>query len=277
MHESGVGFQPSTSQLTTVHRTRPAMGTLFEVLLRGDDEEHLAAVAEAILDEALRIERLLSRFDPRSEISRINRLAASEAVQVDRETAALLARCIDSFEQTAGAFDVSVGSGRAVERTPGQIPGIRFDRARRLVQFTAAGVQLDLGGIGKGYALDSAAQLLDEHHVEHALLHGGTSSVLARGLDADKQPWSVSLRHPVSGQGEQVQRLHDEALSCSAVSLQADVIDTMSGRPLTQPAGVAVIARTATDAEVLSTALLCVGRGSRERALLGSRATAIWL
>jgi FAD:protein FMN transferase len=276
MRDSGVGFQPATNQLT-VHRTRPAMGTLFEVLLRGDDEEHLAAVAEAILDEIQRIERLLSRFDARSEISRINRLAASQAVQVDREMAALLAQCIDAFQQTDGAFDVSVGSGRAAERTPGQIPGIRFDAARRLVQFTVASVQLDLGGIGKGYALDSAARLLDEHHVEHALLHGGTSSVLARGLDADEQPWSVSLRHPVSGQGERIQRLQDEALSCSAVSSQVDVIDPSVGLPLTERAGVAVLARTATEAEVLSTALLCLGKDASERALLGSRATAIWL
>jgi thiamine biosynthesis lipoprotein len=254
------------------------MGTLFEVLLRGEDEEHLAAVAEAILDEVQRIERLLSRFDPRSEISRINRLAASQSVLVDREMAALLGNCMDEFQQTNGAFDVSVGSGRAAgQRTPGQIPGMRFDPARRLVQFTAAGLQLDLGGIGKGYALDSAARLLDEHHVQHALLHGGTSSVLARGLDADERPWSVALRHTVSGQGERTVRLQDEALSCSAVSAQADVIDPILGRPLTQAAGVAVVARSAADAEVLSTALLCVGRGASEQALLGSRATAIWL
>ncbi len=284
MRESGVGFQPATNRFATVHRTRPAMGTLFEVLLHGDDDENLVAVAEAILDEVQRIERLLSRFDPRSEISRINRLAPSRSVLVDREMAGLLETCFGAREWTGGAFDITITS-RCRERPPWRSddppagfasPGISFDATRRMIGFTSSEIQLDLGGIGKGYALDCAAQLLDEHHVEHALLHGGTSSVLARGLDADERTWSVALRHPVSGQGERTVRLHDEALSCSAVDSQADVIEPSTGRPLTRPAGVAVIALTATEAEVLSTALLCMGQGANERELSGSCATAIW-
>src|SRR5262245_39811982 len=91
------GFQPA---IQSVRRTRPAMGTLFEVLLLGDDEEHLTAVADAVLDEVQRIERLLSRFDPRSEISRINRLAAAESLVVDCELAGLLAACFEARHWT---------------------------------------------------------------------------------------------------------------------------------------------------------------------------------
>lgn len=287
----GTAQRPFTTE--SVHRTRPAMGTLFEVLLRGDDEEHLAAVADAILDEVERIERLLSRFDPRSEISRINRLAGKEDVLVDQEVAALLARCFESWQWTKGAFDIAAGSRRGLpeftDRTavlgdsPFQaieVPGIAFNQVRRLVRFTEPEVEIDLGGVGKGYALDRATELLDEHYVEHALLHGGTSSVLARGHDQDGEAWRIHLRHPVTGEDAGVVRLKNEALSCSAVNDQADIINPATGVPVTGEAGVAVICPSATEAEVLSTALICMGRAKAELFLLlhcGTRATAVWL
>ena len=279
MRERGAGLQPAT-ELSIVHRTRPAMGTVFEVLLRGDDEEHLTAVADAILDEVQRIERLLSRFDPRSEVSRINWLAARAAVLMDHEVASLLTTCIDAHAWTGGAFDVTLGSGKSAQRVEEQIPGVEFDPPLRLIRFTAPAVQLDLGGIGKGYALDCAARLLDEHHVEHALLHGGTSSVLARGCGADDEPWRVALRHPLTGEEAGIQRLKDESLSCSAVNDQADVIDPAAGQPLKDPVAVAVIAPSATQAEVLSTTLLCMGRRMGERFVLRLATlsvTAVWL
>ena len=88
-----------------VHHARPAMATLFEVVLIGDDEEHLAAVAEAALDEITRVERLLSRHDPRSEVARLNREAASGEVLVDRELFELLQLCEVYHVMTGGYFD----------------------------------------------------------------------------------------------------------------------------------------------------------------------------
>jgi thiamine biosynthesis lipoprotein len=244
------------------------MGTLFEVLLRGEDEEHLTAVADAILDEVQRIEKLLSRFDPRSEISRINRLAAHGPVLVDREVADVLAACIDAWRWTEGAFDVTATSAwRTLPASAGfdhhqadagsvGHGGVALAPTRRTIEFTAPGTQLDLGGVGKGYALDCAARILDEHHVEHALLHGGTSSVLARGLDEEGEPWRVGFPAAMC----ETITLCDESLSCSAVDDQADIIDPHSGNALSDPQGVAAIAATATLAEVISTALLCMGR-----------------
>lgn len=276
----------------TVLRSRPAMGTLFEVLLRGEDEEHLAAVADAVLYEVQRVERLLSRFDPRSEISRINRLAAQGPVLVDREVADVLAACIDAGRWTEGAFDITATSAwRTLPASAGfdhhqadagsvGHGGVALDPVHRTIEFAAPGTQLDLGGIGKGYALDCAARLLDEHHVEHALLHGGTSSVLARGCGADDEPWRVALRHPLTGEEAGIQRLKDESLSCSAVNDQADVIDPASGQPLKDPVAVAVIAPSATQAEVLSTSLLCMGRRKGERFILRLATlsvTPVWL
>ncbi len=231
------------------------MGTLFEVLLRGEDEEHVVAVAEAVLDEVVRVERLLSRFDPGSEVSRINRLASRETVLVDREVAELLQICIGAQAWTGSAFDITASALQPDAPIGGN--GIRFDPSRRTIAFDNLRVQLDLGGIGKGYALDRAAQLLDEYGIEHALLHGGTSSVLARGSDFDSRPWRIAFRD-LSG-SDQFVELVNAALSCSAVSEQQDIIDPLTGRPLVEPSAVAVVASTATHAEILSTALVCLG------------------
>ena len=87
------------------------MGTWFGVRLVGDDPEHLAAVADAVLDEVERVERLLSRFDRRSEVARINREAGSRAVLVDREVLDVLLTCKTAWERTEGYFDVTAGRG----------------------------------------------------------------------------------------------------------------------------------------------------------------------
>jgi len=239
------------------------MGTLFEALLVGDDEEHLTAVAEAALDEIVRIERLLSRFDPRSEISRINRLAASETVVVDYEVARLLTICFAARERTEGCFDITASTQTPAHR--GAVTQVAFDPSRRSIRFTSPDIQLDLGGIGKGYALDRAAELLAEYGVENALLHGGTSSVLARGCDERDEPWRIALQHSATGEPLETIELCDQALSFSAVNEQADIVDPRSGEPLRGLYGCAVIAGSATEAEILSTALLCMGRERAEQ------------
>jgi thiamine biosynthesis lipoprotein len=247
------------------------MATLFEVLLLGEDEEHLRAVGEAALDEVERVERLLSRFDPAAELARVNREAATRPVLVSHELFAVLRDCRERCRLTEGYFDICVplqGSG------PGFLEGVRLDEARRTVSFASPAVALDPGGYGKGYALDAAAVVLDEFGVSSALLHGGTSSVLARG-SRDGAPWVVGLADPFAGGNGEIARvrLADAALSCSAVHdrgrtpdshEESDIIDPIAGRPLREQAGCCVLAPTATLAEVLSTALLVMGR---ERAL----------
>ena len=85
-----------------IQRRRPAMGTWFEVRLVGDDAEHLAAVAEAVLDEVERVEPALAVRSPRSEIARINREAGCRAVLLDREVLDVLLTCRAAWEETEG-------------------------------------------------------------------------------------------------------------------------------------------------------------------------------
>jgi thiamine biosynthesis lipoprotein len=250
------------------------MGTWFEVRLLGDDPEHLAAVAEAVLDEVERIERLLSRFDRRSEIARINREATHRAVLIDREVLGLLETCREAWERTEGSFDVTASRAEdpAADREPSDRPtfaAVEIDPDARTIRFARAGVALDLGGIGKGYALDRAAEIVAAQGVGSAFLHGGTSSILALGLDGTGRPWPVGVRDPFMAPDVAEElfrvRLGDRGFSCSATRgtgrAVSDLIDPRRGTPLAGQSACVAIARDATRAEVLSTALLCMGKG----------------
>lgn len=236
------------------------MGTRFEVFLGGDDEEHLEAVAVAAVDEILRLDGLLSRFDQRSEIARVNREAGNRPVRMDGELFALLERCEQARGLTEGYFDVTRTGGSPLE----------LDAEASTVRFQRADVAIDLGGIGKGYALDCVREILLRFGVACALLNGGTSSVLALGTPSDDagdaDGWPIDLRHPLAPEAEAVARvrLKQRALSCSAArhhdQPQSDIINPLTGRPLNEDAACIVLAASATEAEIFSTALLAMGR-----------------
>lgn len=243
------------------------MATLFEAWLVGEDPEHLEATGHAALEEVVRVEALLSRFDPASEVARVNRDAARRPVRVDVELFGILADCLGWFERTDGYFDI-VSPGRAAGAEGGTLPAlVRLEAEERTVRFLAEGVRLDFGGYGKGYAVDRVARVLEAYGVEAALVHGGTSSVLARGERAEGTPWRVAVQDPfVEERGWDAARirLRDAALSYSAVlggrSPGSDIVDPHTGRPLTDQAACLVIALTGVASEVWSTALLAMGR-----------------
>lgn len=242
--------------LSRCQRSCQAMGTRFEVLLAGDDEEHLEAVAVAAVDEILRIESVLSRFDPRSEIARINRLAGIRPVRVDRELFAFLEKCEQARELTEGYFDVTRGAGSLLE----------LDAEASTVRFSREDVTIDPGGIGKGYALDCVREILLRFGVTRALLNGGTSSVLALAAHDDIGGWPIDLRHPLNPEAEPVARvnLRQRALSCSAArhheQSQSDIVNPLTRQPLDGNDACVVLAASAAEAEIFSTALLAMGR-----------------
>lgn len=267
-----------------------AMGTRFEIVLGGaadDDEPLLRACGETAIEEIERWHRLLSAFAPDSVVSRINRRAADRPVKVDHETFELLLRCRELWRATAGAFDITLGAlmrawgFRDDEPARGTVHArarvelvihhgfshVELDEPNRAVRFAREGIALDLGGIAKGWALDRAAALLRGHGVTCALLHGGTSSVVAIGAPPGEDGWRVALRDPApSGP---VVLLRDRALSVSAPHgrmIERDgvalghVIDPRTGAPAATGVALAAVAcASATDAEAWSTALLVLG------------------
>jgi len=237
------------------------MATSFEFWLVGEDPDHLSAVGEAALDEVSRVERLLSRYDRASEISRINQEAHDHPVRIDRELFSVVSDCLGWLDKTLGYFDITA------DCTPNSGKWVTLDPDRQTVRLLHPSIRLDLGGYGKGYALEVAARVLEEFGIGSAVLHGGTSSILIRGRQADGSRWRIGLRDPFSTveNSELIQvDLDDSGISTSAVfhpgADRSDLMDPIRGQPLEEPAACSVIGRSATEAEVLSTALLAMGR-----------------
>jgi thiamine biosynthesis lipoprotein len=247
--------------MTVVLLATYAMRTRFELVLVGDDETFLRAAGEEALREIAELERLLSRFRNDSDIGRINRLAAFQPVRVDARTFRLLQQALLLSHATEGAFDITLGTWRRSGKAKSVANAIVLDEAAITVRLTDESVQLDLGGIGKGYALERAAQILRDAGVESAFLHGGTSSVFAFGHSVDGESWRVAIAHPVSGQALATIPLDDFGLSVSeSTSVEGRrTVDPLTGETVQRNLLAAVVLPSPTDAEAWSTALLVLG------------------
>jgi thiamine biosynthesis lipoprotein len=200
-----------------------AMATVFEVHAAHPDQRYAAQAAQAAFDLADRLERELSRFLPSSDISRINGLAAGSTVQVGPAAMECLVIARHMFDLTGGAFDVSIGTG---------LPSLELDPEGCVVRAARSGVRIDLGGIGKGYAVDLMAELLGEWGIERALVHGGFSSVLAIDPPAGLDGWPLTLSdpdHPASVLEHRSSR--QSALGASGLRKGEHIVDPRTGGP----------------------------------------------
>lgn len=224
--------------------THHAMATLFEVMVGGREEEYSGQAARAVFMEIDRIERLFNRFDPSSEISRINRLEPGQKLAVGVETFECLALAEEARRATAGAFDINA---RALVKYKGRGTPPSLDLVRtsggfeaRLLDAGAGGpglLDLDLGGIGKGYALDRVLDILADWSVENALIHGGTSTAIAIGTAPGacdpERGWPVGVggKWLCPGVPESF-RLRGRALSGSGTEVKGThVLDPRTGLP----------------------------------------------
>jgi thiamine biosynthesis lipoprotein len=200
-----------------------AMATVFEVYAAHADAAYAAQAAQAAFDLLDRLERELSRFVPNSDISRINRLAAGESTQVTPSTLECLLIARHMFDLTDGAFDVSIGTG---------LPSLELNPEDYVVSAAQGGVQVDLGGVGKGYAVDLMAELLEEWGLQAALVHGGFSSVLALEPPAGSDGWPLTMSDPTAP-SRVLDRLsvHQTALGASGVRKKDHIRDPRTGEP----------------------------------------------
>jgi thiamine biosynthesis lipoprotein len=243
-------------------------------------------VGEA-LDELDRVDRLLSHYRRDSLLSRLNREAAYGPVRVDPELFDVLERSVRWSRESDGAFDVTVGPlmrAWGFFRDEGRVPapaelararaavGFRnvvLDRLTGSVSFARPGVELDLGGIGKGYAVDRAVALLRLRGVASALVNLGGSSVYGLGAPPGGESWEVALQDPQgSGKVARTLTLRDRALSVSggyARYFEQDgvtythIMDPRSGRPVAGVLSVAVLSASATDGDALDDVLFVQG------------------
>lgn len=230
-----------------VHRfAHEAMTTIFEVFIAGKSREYAQQAARAAFDEVDRIERLFNRFDPSSEISRVNRLRPGETMRVGIETVECLAVAARTQAETAGAFDINFRSaplpgGNGPTNLLGavglrMIPGgFEIKRHRGRTGEKALPLDLDLGAVGKGYAVDRAVEVLKDWSVLNVLFHSGTSTALGIGPGPRSgQPgWPVgaAASRPCPGAPGEI-RLLGRALSGSGTEVKGDhIIDPRTGRP----------------------------------------------
>ena len=216
------------------------MATRFELVVHGPDLTSLRAAGEEAVAEIERLEDQLSLYRPASEIAGLNARAASGPVRVSPTLFALLRHAQQLHRETGGAFDITIAplvrcwgfmGGRGRRPTPEEEAEARanvgmdlvcLDPDTLAVRFSRPGVMLDLGAIGKGYAIERAAEVLREAGVTSALLHGGTSTVYALGHPPEADFWQVALEGPPTTLGSPLSplpavRLKDEAMSVSAI------------------------------------------------------------
>ena len=213
------------SDLRDVHRfSHEAMATVYEVYAVHPDEQYAAQAAQAAFDLVDRLERELSRFQPNSDITRINQLAAGAHTRVTPTTLECLVIARHMFELTGGVFDVSIGTG---------LPSLEIDPDELVVRASTSGVQIDLGGIGKGYAVDLVAELLEDWDLERSLVHGGFSSLLALEPPAGIGGWPLTLSDPRDS-SRVLARLSvsQTALGASGVRKKDHIVDPRSGEPV---------------------------------------------
>ena len=264
------------------------MATQFEVILPlATPDAHLCAL-EA-LDEIDRLEDQLTVFRDTSEVGRLNGRAAHYPVPVEPRLFELLCLAKRLYAETKGAFDIAVGAlikTWGFYRRKGRVPteaeraavreriGMQYvllDPERQTVCFQRQGLEINLGSIGKGYALDRAAALLKGRPgIRNLLVHGGHSSVLAVGDEAPgKSGWTIGILDPEHpGCRRAVIHLHDRGMATSAITHQhfrhagrklGHLLDPRTAWPAEGVLSATVTAPTAAEADALATAFFILG------------------
>lgn len=258
-----------------------AMGTSFEILLTGKDKTYAGQVSQAAFYEIDRIEDLFSRFNPCSEIGQINSLKPGQSLKVGVDVFECLETASEIQKQTQGAFDINICSlikckhdsisesskmNPAKMRLPLELyqtsEGYTVRAHEKGDEYSSNCVDLDLGGIGKGYALDKISDILSDWSVDQALIHGGTSTVLAIGSapvkNTDKGGWPVGIAGDWKcSRAPKRFFLKDRALSGSGIEVKGKhIFDPRTGGPAKGHLAVWVSHPSAAVSDALSTAFM---------------------
>ena len=230
-----------------------AMNTFFEIAVAGQPRDYARHAAQAAFAELERLEEELSRFIDGSHIARANRLALGESVTLSPDALECLLIATDLALATGRAFDPAYASERPADLDP-DLPPYVLDPTTHTLTSRATRLRLDLGAVGKGYALDVMAATLREWGIGSACLNSGGSSVLALGAD----PASESDGWPVGFGEEETYRtfpLRDASLGGSGIAVKgAHLIDPRTGKASERTGRTWALAPTAAQADALSTA-----------------------
>jgi len=221
-----------------------AMNANFEVFIQHGDGTYAGRAARAAFQEVDRLETVLSRFIENSDVVRINQLTPGESAILDEDTMNCLRIARQGWQLTDGAFDVTIGNiidawkSNDVQKAESLLanqPNMDMLElnANFSVKVLAENVNVDLGGIGKGYAVDKIAEILNEWGIKKALIHGGASSVLAMAPPKGRSGWRVTLTNPADNSKIMCLEMKNEVLSCSGLERGRHIINPFTGQPIT--------------------------------------------
>lgn len=267
-----------SNQLQRYEASASIMGSTYTIAAFGEHRGQLASAVRAAFDEARRIDRFLSNYKPDSELSRINREASDGPIAISDEMADLLSNCLDYSRAGDGAFDITVsalmkvwgfykGSGElpyawqlAVARRKVGYQHLALDPDRKTIHILREGLELDPGGIGKGYAVDRMADILRSASVSAAFISAAGSSLYAIGTPPDSpEGWPVNIRDPKNSRAT-VAKLHlkDQSLSTSGTyekffeadgKIYSHIMDPRTGMPSQGIVSASVLAPSTLDSE----------------------------
>ena len=268
-----------------IHRfTHGAMGTVYETKIYHPD----FAYAKAASIEAFRLldilEGYLSHYIANSDISRISNLQVGESTRVSFETFECLMQCVEMYGLTGGVFDVTIGTLYNVwlnedkslrDPSPAEIAQARahiglhhlsFDETDFRVRMDGGPVRLDLGGFGKGYALDKMAELFQEWEITSYALNAGQSTLRFGDAPDDESGWYITLSDPFNEYTRfRELYLHHQAISSSGLQKGRHIIDPRTAQPIEDGRATWAFAPRAAFADGLSTAFMILSREDIEK------------
>lgn len=273
--------------LVRYEATHRAMGTSFTLVVYGQKSTYLQEVASQVFQEMDDLDDQMSNYKSNSELSSINREAARHAVMVEPRLFKLIQASLQYSRQTDGAFDITVGplmKAWGFFRGQGRLPSkselaevlrrigyqhVKLDDSARTIRFDQPGIEIDLGAIAKGYAVDRAVEVLRDNGISQALISSGTSSLYALGSPPGEHGWKISVRNPLdTSKAACVLKLQNLSLAVSGDyekffklgdKIYAHIMDPHTGMPVENMLSTAVVSPSATDSDALSTSFYVEG------------------
>ncbi|MGI8961921.1 MAG: FAD:protein FMN transferase [Bryobacteraceae bacterium] len=282
------------SNTMRLERSVEAMGTTFVIEIYGTDEHLMQAAADQAFAEVRRVDEMLSNYVPGTELSRVNECAGKTPVKVSREFFDLLKACDRYSRESNGTFDITVGplmkiwgfykgSGRLP--SSGQVrvalddvgyQNLELDPRNSMVRFRKPGVNLDLGGVGKGYAVDRMVAVLLKNGIDSALVSAGGSSIFGIGIPPnDPRGWDIRVRDPKEENKTAAEvYLKNTSISTSGSyekffwasgKLYSHIMDPRTGYPSEGVLSVSVISPRTLDSEIWAKPYYILGAAWTER------------
>ena len=280
---SHVVYAAATSSPQFVYEKRYAMGTVYEIVAYSSSLDRASQAMDAAFRRIADLDRMMSNYDTQSDLSRVGRSAHFRAVHVPPDLYRVIQDSLVYSRLSGGKYDITVAplvdvwksamrNGRIP--SPARLKQLRACVGYQKVQLIPPGqielhspcMRLDLGSIGKGYAVDRAVQVLRSSGIRDALVNAGGSTLYGMGSPPGRHGWTIRLNDP-SGQVSPEVTLRDDSVSTSGQEANSlifagefgHIIDPTTARPMRSAYSVSVIARTATAADGLSTTLFLLG------------------